>query len=217
MRQAERIHIDISVPLQRGMPVWPDSTGFALSQTMRLENGDPANVSRLETDVHCGTHIDAPLHFLQSGEPVDRLPMEVLIGPAFVAHAQGATDITPEVLSALDLPMDIDRLLIRTTNSDLWARGPGSFTSNYVALTRAAAEWVAERGIRLIGIDYLSVQKYGDDPETHRVLMRKGIVIVEGLDLSQVRSGFYHLVCLPLRLVGAEAAPARAVLLAEPS
>ena len=204
--------IDISVPLQSQMPIWPESIGYNLTQTMRLEAGDPANVSRLDCDVHVGTHIDAPRHFVQDGDTIEQIPLELLVGPTVVGHMPDIEAITAKELADLGLPPDTQRLLLRTRNSKLWAVGEAAFKKDYVALTPDAARWVVEQDIRLIGVDYLSVQRFHDGPETHQILLGAGVVILEGLDLTDVKPGTYELVCLPLKLVGAEGAPARAIL-----
>ena len=209
--------IDISVQLKPDMPTWPDSVGFRLTRTMSLEAGDRANVSRLDCDVHMGTHVDAPWHFLSDGFTVDEMSLDVLIGPAIVAYLPEASVITANELADLNLASGIQRLLLKTRNSDLWAAGVTEFRKDYVALSADAARWVVERGIRLVGIDYLSVQCYADNPLTHQILMQAGVIIVEGLNLAGVEPGAYELICLPIRLVGADGAPVRAVLRALPT
>ena len=204
--------IDISLQVRPGMPTWPDSVGIRLTRTLRLEAGDEANVSRLDCDVHVGTHVDAPWHFLPDGAPVEGLSLDALVGPCVVAHVPEATAITADVLDGLGLPPGTERLLFRTRNSMLWARDVAEFVREYVALTPDAASWVVARGIRLVGVDYLSVERYQDIPRAHRVLLGAGVAVVEGLNLADVVPGDYELLCLPLRLAGAEAAPARAVL-----
>ena len=204
--------IDISVPLHSGIPVWPGSTGYLLTQTSCLENGDSSMNSMLDMDVHVGTHVDAPCHFIPGAASSEALPLEALIGPAQVAVAGDADAITPELLSGLTLDTDIKRLLLKTRNSQLWEKGESEFHSDFVALTAEAARWLVERGIILIGIDYLSVQRFGDPPLTHEILLRSGVVVLEGLTLAGVEPGRYELICLPLRLVGSDGAPARAVL-----
>lgn len=203
--------IDISVALRSDMPVWPGSVGFRLSRTQRLESGDPTNVSRLDCDVHVGTHVDAPLHFIEGGASIEQLPLEILCGPAVVADLTRADSITADDLAALSLPEDTTRLLLKTRNSALWERKQ-SFDADYVALTIDAAKWIVKRGIRLVGIDYLSVQRYYNGPETHQILLEAEVVTIEGLNLAGVAAGDYELICLPLKLVGAEGAPARTVL-----
>lgn len=204
--------IDITVPLQPDMPTWPGSKGPRLTPTMRLSNGDPTNVSRLDCDLHTGTHLDAPKHVLQDGMTVDKLPLEILVGSCFVADLPEAADVTADTLADSNLPSGIERLLLRTPNSELWAKGETDFREDYAALTPDAAQWIVDQAIRLIGVDYLSVQRYGDDSTTHQILLGADTIVLEGLNLSNVQSGFYELICLPLNLLGAEAAPARAIL-----
>ena len=204
--------IDISVPLSSATPVWPTSTGFKLVPTMRISNGDIANVSKLECDVHVGTHVDAPFHFVDSGESIDELDLDALIGSATVVYFPESTLISADHLEGLNLDMDVERLLLRTRNSFLWAAGEEAFHEDYVALTADAAEWVVQRNIKTIGVDYLSVQRYRDSSRTHEVLLQAGVVILEGLNLADVDSGQYELICLPVKLVGSDGAPARAIL-----
>ncbi len=204
--------IDISLLVRPDMPFWPNSEGYRIRRTREIAAGDTANVSLITSDVHVGTHVDAPLHFIEGGAAVEQLPLEVLIGPARVVYLPEVDAITAEVLNALNLPADTRRLLFRTRNSRLWAEGVPTFREDYVALTLDGAQWIVERGIALIGNDYLSVQRYRDTPEIHRVLLRAGVVLVEGLNLDGVAPGLYELICLPVKLLGAEGAPARAVL-----
>ncbi len=204
--------IDISVPLGPALPVWPGSASVRVSRTSSLAAGHDNTSSRLDCDVHAGTHVDAPAHYLPEGATVDELPLDVLIGPATVAGLPQARDISSADLSGLDLPPGTRRLLLKTSNSALWSDRPGVFCKDYAALTPDGAEWLVDHEIRLIGMDYLSIQRYGDGPHTHRILLGAGVVIVEGLDLSRVEPGQYELICLPLRLAGVEGAPARAVL-----
>ncbi|HUG30653.1 MAG TPA: cyclase family protein [Candidatus Limnocylindria bacterium] len=206
-----RIH-DISLAIGPGLPTWPTSSGFSLDQAMRIAAGDPANVTDLRMDVHTGTHLEAPLHFLPDGAPLDSLPLERFVGDALVVEFQGER-VTAADLDAAGIPAGTRRLLVKTANSARWAKGWGPFDPVYVALTQDAARWVVERGFALIGIDHLSVQQYEDDGETHRILMRGDVTILEGLNLAGVKPGTYTLVAAPIRLVGAEAAPARAILL----
>lgn len=204
--------IDITVPLRHGIPIWPDSTGIQLTRPKRLEAGDSSNLSQLSCDVHTATHVDAPSHFIENGLTVERLPLEVMVGLCFVAYLPEATEITADCLADMDIPPDTKRLLLRTCNSELWTAKNNTFKKNYVALTDDAVRWVVEQKIGLIGVDYLSVQQYRDDCLTHQILLGAGVVILEGLNLADVKPGSYELICLPLKLTGAEGAPARVVL-----
>jgi len=204
--------IDISVSLGRGLPVWPGSVAFDEGQTQTFANGDDVFVSRIAMDVHVGTHVESPLHYLPGGATLDSIPLSTFVGPAFVADLRAAdVAVGAEELGAAAIPDATSSLLLRTRNSALWADG-GAFRDDYVALTADGARWVAERGIRLVGIDYLSIGLFDDGAETHRILMRGGVTILEGLDLSAVEPGRYRLTCLPLKLTATEAAPARAIL-----
>lgn len=204
--------IDISVPLHSNMPIWPNSVGIQITQTMSIEKKDPINNSSITCDVHVGTHIDAPRHFIKDGISIEHLSLDCLIGKAFVAYIPEVDIITAEILSDLSLPLGTSRLLLRTRNSLLWEKEITNFSSEYVALTNDAAKWIVEHRIRLIGIDYLSIQRYNGNPETHKILLSAGTIIVEGLNLANVAPGEYELICLPLKLVGSDGAPARAVL-----
>lgn len=196
--------------------MWPGSIGFSSMRRLRLADGDVANASSIEMDVHVGTHVDAPLHFLEDGRSVEALPLEALLGRAHVLDLTGLRSITAPDLERAGAGEGGERLLLKTSNSFLWS-GPPRFTEGYVGLTLDAAEWLVGRSPRLIGIDYLSVQRFQDDARTHEVLLRADIVILEGLDLSAVSAGEYELICLPISIEGAEAAPARAVLRPLPS
>jgi len=205
-------YLDISLTISPDLPHWPGSPPTELTRRRDMARGDAVNDSTLSCGVHTGTHVDAPLHFLADGADVTLLSLDVLIGPAVVAALPDAEVITAGDLEALDLPIDTQRLLLRTRNSEDWRRGERTFRTDFVALTTDAARWVVARGIRLIGVDYLSVQQFRGDPQTHIALLEAEIVIVEGLNLADVAPGDYELICLPLKLAGAEGAPTRAVL-----
>lgn len=204
--------IDISVPLQSDMPVWPGSVGLQLAPLNSIKMGHSSNGSQLHCDVHMGTHVDAPWHFVEDGTTIEQLSLDTLIGRAMVAYLPKVEVITKADLSNLRLPSDTKRLLLRTQNSELWKAEVKEFKEDFVALTADAAQWIVDYGINLIGVDYLSVQRYGDSPRTHQILLKAGIVILEGLNLADIEPGAYELICLPICLVGAEGAPARAVL-----
>jgi len=205
---------DISLPLSPDLPVWPGDDPFQLEQAESMDEGADANVSRLSGGVHIGTHVDAPHHFLNDGRTIESLPLDVLTGPCYVTQLpDGVEAITAEALDGMSLPENPTRILFGTSNSRLWARGETEFQEDFVAVSEDGAEWLVGRGIQLVGVDYLSVAPYHDSVPTHRVLLEAGVVVVEGLDLSAVVRGFYELYCLPLKLLGSEGAPARAILI----
>lgn len=205
-------YIDISLPITSDLPSWPGSPDIRMDRRLDMRRGDQVNDTTLHFSAHTGTHVDAPLHVLPDGKNIAQVPLDVLVGPAIVAWLPDVETITANVLDALNLPVGIERLLLRTRNSEWWARGLREFRTDYVALTADAAKWVVERGIHLVGVDYLSVQRFNDGPEVHLVLLRAGVVTVEGLNLSGVTAGEYELLCLPIRLEGVEGGPARALL-----
>ncbi len=203
---------DISVPLKTSMPVYPGDTPFSVDRTLSISRGDDYNLSRLQLSAHAGTHVDAPLHFIDDGADVTRLPLTALIGPAHVVDATGiSTDIDAATLARLDIPPDAHRLLFKTPNSGLWDRD--EFSDHFRGITADAAEILVSRGVQLVGIDYLSLAPASDPSPAHITLLKAGVVILEGADLRNIEPGPYRLICLPLLVEGCEGAPARAVLL----
>lgn len=205
-------YLDISIPLTTNIPIWPGSIGYKLIPDMRIEKGDEANVSNLYCDLHIGTHVDAPWHFIPNGKTLETLSLDILIGNAFVAYFPDLEVITAQDLESLNIPANTERLLFHTRNSQLWANQVKEFNPNFVAISSDAAQWIVDHGIKLVGIDYLSIQRYYDSCLTHEILLKSGVIILEGLNLTNIASGIYHLICLPLKLVGADGAPARAIL-----
>ena len=206
--------IDISVPLDPHLPVWPGDRQIVLERYHALAKGDTSNDTRLACSVHSGTHVDAPLHFVENGASVEQLPLDMLMGPVRIIELTDINVIMPDQLDAQKLPPDTQRLLLKTKNSRLWANPHHEFNPDFVALSPASADWMVNRGIKLVGIDYLSIQMYTDtEPLTHRTLLEAGIIIIEGLDLRHVSPGDYELICLPIKLAGSEGAPVRAVLI----
>ena len=189
--------VDVSVPVRPGMIVYPGDPEVRLERVSSIAAGDVANISRLDLGVHSGTHVDAPLHFAEGAASVETLPLDVLVGPCVVV----------EGLEVAAVPAGAERVLFKTPNSELWERD--EFSEEFVKLDGEAARALVARGVRLVGIDYLSI----GDEEAHHVLLGAGVVAVEGLDLRSVEPGEYGLVCAPLKLVGAEGAPARVLLL----
>jgi arylformamidase len=206
--------IDVSVPVRSGMVNWPDNPPIELVRTMDVGKGDPATVSRLSLGVHSGTHVDAPVHFLAGAAGVDAIPLDHLLGEARVLEVGDGPSIGVAQLRAAD-PRPGERLLFKTRNSArCWQAD--RFVPDFVHLSVEGAALLAERSVRTVGIDYLSIAGMHEGVPTHRALLEKGICIIEGLDLSSVEPGSYEMICLPLRLAGADGAPARVVLRARP-
>ena len=204
---------DISLTISPDMPIWPGDPAVKLEQVLSIDRGDAANVSHLDFGVHTGTHVDAPHHFMNNHRTVETLPLDVLTGRCYVLRLDEAVAaITAQVLDAAQLPDGVTRLLFRTRNSAFWAGAVTAFQQDFVAIEPDGAEWLVEHGLQLVGVDYLSVAPFKDGTPTHVILLRAGIVVVEGLDLSQIEPGFYGLYCLPLKIAGSDGAPARAIL-----
>ncbi len=202
---------DITVPVHPGMFVYPGNPQVFREPVLRMEAGDPCNLSRIDLGVHTGTHIDAPVHFIEDGNGIDGIPTEALLGEALVVDATSVeSEIDAAFLATVEVPAGTERVLFKTRNSSFWDRG--EFTDGYVGVAPDAAALLVERGVKLVGIDYLSVATPEHGIDTHRVLLGAGTVILEGIDLSAVEPGWYELVCLPIRLVGSDGAPARAIL-----
>ena len=205
---------DISLTISPTLPTWPGDPPLELIQFESMDKGAEANVTRISAAVHLGTHVDAPHHFLNDGRTVESLPLDVLTGPCYVTQLpDGIEAITSEVLDRTEITSEMKRVLFGTRNSHLWARGESKFQTDFVAITEDGAEWLVEHGVQLVGVDYLSVAPYGDSAPTHTILLKAGVIIVEGLNLSQVTRGFYDLYCLQLKIADADGAPARAILI----
>jgi arylformamidase len=204
---------DISLPVSESLVVWPSDPAIHITQPSHLNKGDKATVSRLDMGAHTGTHVDAPCHFILGGAGIDSLDLNILVGPALVAEMPANGNLSAEVLKGLSIPPRTQRVLFHTSNSKLWAKGEPSFSKDFVGITADGAEWLVEFGVHLVGVDYLSVAPFGQSGPTHHTLLEAGVIIVEGLNLSSVRAGMYTLVCLPLRLVGLDGSPARAILI----
>jgi len=204
------------VPLRSGMVHWPGDPAVIMQRVQDMERGDRCNVTTLSMSAHTGTHMDAPFHFLQRGAGIDALPLEATLGPARVIGIEDRHSVKPAALRRHRIRRG-ERILLKTRNSRRCWR-TDAFIEDYVYVTGQAAEFLVERGVRTVGVDYLSVGAcHGDGAEVHRLLLGAGVWIIEGLDLSSVRPGRYELICLPLRIPGADGAPARAALRPRPS
>jgi arylformamidase len=200
---------DISVPIRSDMPIYAGDPDVQLERASSIEEGGHANVSKLSMGVHTGTHVDAPVHFLEGAPGMESVSLDALCGPAVVVDGtrlDGDT-IGQSDLESLDLPEGAERIILKTRNSELWNQD--AFTRDFLRLDGSGARYLISRGVRTIGIDYLSV----GDHEAHRELLGAGVVPVEGLDLRKIEPGAYTLICLPLDLVGSDGAPARTILI----
>lgn len=203
--------IDITVPLREGMVRWPDNPPVRVTRVQDLERGDDCNLTAVSLGVHSGTHMDAPLHFIRTGLGMDEMPFEAAMGPARVIEIRDRESIKPPELRLHRIRRG-ERLLFKTRNSSrCWKTD--AFLKDFVALGEDAARWLAGRGVRTVGIDYLSVAGFASDTVAiHRTLLKAGIWIIEGLNLSNVRPGVYELLCLPIKIARSDGAPARALL-----
>jgi arylformamidase len=201
------------------MTTWGDEPGVTIAPLRRLAKGDTANVSLLTLGDHTGTHVDPPLHFIEDGKAVDELPLDALLGPCRVLGYDGEGNVSAEWLERARVPADATRLLFKTRNSELWRDPLHHYTRDIVAVNASAARWCVARGVRLVGVDYLTIEPQGPEKAgypTHKTLLGAGVVIVEGLDLRSVAPGPYELVCAPLKIAHGDGAPARVFLIQRP-
>jgi len=204
---------DVSVPIVNGMPVWPSDPPLKLTSQGHLsrDKTHTVQVTRIEMGSHTGTHIDAPFHFVEGGRRLEEIPIAELVGPASVVQIPGVPAITRKHLESLTW-IDVQRVLFKTDNSEHW--NDGSFFEKFVYLEPDAAEFLVQQGVRLVGIDYLSIDPYKSEKHpTHFVLLPRNVIIIEGLNLSHVAPGRYQMVALPLNLQSGDGAPARVILI----
>lgn len=206
---------DISVPISPNLPTWPGDPPVTLERIARMEEGASSNVSQISMSVHTGTHIDAPYHFLGGDTPTcEKLALNTLTGRAYVLQIPVEVDtITAKVLERAHIPPRTRRLLLKTRNSHNWTLQSSKFIEDFVAISPSGAQHLAERGIKLVGIDSASVAPFNSQVPTHKILLEAGMILIENLNLSEVSQGRYSLYCLPLKIVGADGAPARVILI----
>jgi len=203
---------DISVPIRSGMVHWPGDPEIEVRHMSRMKEGAMCNVTALKMGTHTGTHMDAPLHFVDDGATMDSLDFDAVIGPARVVEILNEKAVTLQELSRHDLKRG-ERILLKTVNSTIAWSDEDRFHEDYVYIAEDAARLMVEAGIAMVGIDYLSVGGFHHDMvETHETLLKGGVWILEGIQLKGVSGGDYDLCCLPIRTEGAEGAPARAVI-----
>jgi arylformamidase len=206
---------DVTVPISNELPTWPGDPAVEISDWRSLANGDGANVSALNFGAHTATHVDAPAHFIEGAAKVETLALDVLIGEAEVIEAPKDARAIDEHFVRTHFTHGTTRILFKTRNSAFWTTDNADFRTDFTYLDSDAARWLVEQGIKLVGIDYLSIEKFGNaNHETHLALLSHGVVILEGLNLTGVPAGKYELICLPLRLRSnkGDGAPARVVL-----
>ena len=203
---------DVTVTIDSTLPTYLGDPSFKRRIVQAIADGKPADVSLLTLSAHIGTHVDAPSHLIPGGKTVDELDLTVMVGPVRVVEFDEPSAITAEFLEGIAGLAADERILFKTGNSSLWEER--RFAEEYVGLSVDAANWIIDKGIRLVGIDYLSIDAPGDtDLPVHRALLANDIVVVESMNLSQVPAGHYQLVCLPMKVGGSEGAPARVILL----
>lgn len=207
---------DLSVTITPQLAVWPGDAPIYLERENKIEEGANSNVSRMKMSVHTGTHVDAPRHFIQGAKTIEAIPIETLVGEAQVIEVPGEVNLfTPKELKAAGFKPGIERLLIKTRNSQFFPEQSHVFHTQYVGIGVEGAEWLVKAGVKLVGMDYLSVAPYKATRPTHEVFLNAEVVLVEGLVLKDVPPGTYLLCCLPLKLGGSDGAPARVVLIEE--
>ena len=193
--------IDVTVPFSADLPVWPGDPAIELRPLERIESGGSSNVSQIVCPTHCGTHVDPPRHFIDDGATMSDLPIERWVGPCqVIAIDPAVTRIEPHHLIAADFELGTERLLLKTGNSEKWNHQPHVFETDYAALTPDAARWVVEHGVKLVGIDYFSIELFDSDGATHRSLLGNDVIVIEALDLRSVDPGEYLLLCMPLKV-----------------
>jgi arylformamidase len=206
-------YIDISVSIRPDLPVWPGDPPVKMEPASRTASGDGANVTSLEIGTHTGTHVDAEWHFIDDGATLEKLTPDRLIGSCYVADLTRNTDhVTAGDLERAAIPEGTRRVILKTTNSNLWNTSPSHFDTSYIGIAPDGAEWLVQEGFDLVGIDYHSVEPYGAGGTTHRIMLGAGLIILETVNLTEVTPGHYQLYCLPLRIDGYDGAPCRAVL-----
>jgi arylformamidase len=204
-------YMDITYPISSKLPKWPGSVGFKSKWRMSMPV-DTNNLSSFTIDSHLGTHIDAPLHFVNRAKAIHQIELNKLIGRTYVVEINDVRSITAVHLELAKIPKNCTKLLLKTDNQFYWKSGLTAFQEDFCSIDSSGAEWIVNRGIHLVGIDYLSIQRFHDGPATHQILLQSEVVIVETLNLENVETGWYDLICLPLKLEGLEGSPVRAIL-----
>lgn len=210
---------DISIPISRGMVVWPGDPYPAIRKVSEIKRGDDANVSEISMSVHSGTHIDSPNHFIDNGKTVEQIPLEKLVGDVLIMEFKDETSvINKEALKdhpQLKALLVVKKVLLKTSNSSRLLLKQENFSREYVGIDKSGAQFLANLNLDLIGLDYLSVASFQETEEPHQILLKNEIVLLEGINLHEVPPGYYKLFCLPLSILGSDGAPARTILISE--
>ena len=205
--------IDITIPLTPRTPVWEGDQGITIKQNVFKSEASDFNISRIEMGVHAGTHIDSPYHLFNHGSTVDKIPLDILFGEATVLEVSSDWDvINSEALLASGFNSGVERLILKTQNTEYWIRDPYGFHGDYIGIDTEGAEFLVSQGVKLVGVDYFSASPMNDLVRPHEILLEAGVVILENAYLVDVLAGEYQLVCLPLKLQGTDGAPVRAIL-----
>ena len=210
-----KIH-DVSLVLRPEMITWPGEPAPRIEPLKRISKGDGNNVSIVTFGDHTGTHVDPPLHFIEGGNTVDKLPLDELVGRCRVLEFNGPGHVSGAWLDSAKIPGGTQRLLFKTPNSARWGDPTATFTRDFTTINASAAKWCVDHGVKLVGIDYLSIEPQGPEKAgypVHNTLLRAGVVIIETLDLRAVHAGEYELVCAPIKLLNGDGAPARVLLI----
>ena len=201
---------DVTLTISDKLITWPSDPTVSIRKTRLISQGNSCNVSELKFGSHCGTHIDAPYHFEENGIKIDQIPLDYLIGNATVFDIRNKEKIDFEDIKTLQLK-NKKRVIFKTINSTYWKLS--EFKKDFVYITKEAAQHLVDCGVKVVGIDYLSVEKFGNKPaDTHHIFLRNGVVLIEGLDLSSVKAGDYELIALPLKIKDCDGSPARVIL-----
>jgi arylformamidase len=214
-RNAAKVH-DVSLVLRPDLVTWPGEPGPRFDPLRRIADGDSANVSLVTFANHSGTHVDPPVHFIDGASTVDELPLDALVGPCRILEFREAGHVSGAWLEAAAVPPGTERILFKTRNSERWQDPTAPFTRDFAAIDASAARWCVDHGMKLIGVDYLSIEPQGPQKQgypVHNTLLRANVVIVEGLDLRAVGQGDYELVCAPIKFHRGDGAPARVFLI----
>ncbi len=204
--------IDLSLTLKSNMVHWPTDPPFSIERVREMDKGDTVNLSKIIMGAHSGTHVDAPVHFIKGAKGVDQILIDSLIGPARIIEIADVDTIKEKALAGHGIKKG-ERILLRTRNSINKILYKDTFSEDFVYMEKGAAEFLVARGIKTLGIDYLSVGGYKKDgPDVHRMLLGAGILIIEGLDLTEALPGRYHMICLPMKILDSDGAPARVIV-----